>query len=122
MTTDIFKELAHAFDGGTIKDCCITDEMAIIEHYGLKNQVKKLNEEAYELCEAEHVFLTSKANGATDSMRMSLENITSEMADCLVLIEQLRQYHKISGEVLKKEYDYKIARQLARIVNERKEQ
>lgn len=102
-----------------INDKIMSDELAIISHYGLKNQVKKLNEEVYELCEAEHVFLTNNANGATD--KTALENIVSEMADCMVLIEQLRQYHDIQPDTLRKEYDFKITRQMARIMNEKKE-
>lgn len=118
MAHDIFKELAIAFDGGNLKDACISDELAIISHYGLKNQIKKFNEEASELCQA----LITHLCGAGFSDDVVKDYITTEIADCLVLIEQLIQYCKIDRDCLKKEYDAKIARQLARMVNERREQ
>lgn len=99
-------------------DNYFSDELTIIRQYGVKNQLKKLSEEVYELIEA--VLIHECGAGYTD--QKARENIVSEIADCTVLIEQLRQYYEISPEEVRKEYDYKISRQLARMINERKEQ
>ena len=48
-------------------------EIEIINHYGLKNQIRKFNEESYELIEA--LFENNK------------EHIAEEIADCLLLIK-----------------------------------
>ena len=114
---DILNELSKAFDGGTIKDACITDEQAIISHYGLKNQIKKFNEESFELCQA----LITHLCGVGFSDDVVKDDITTEIADCLVQIEQFIQHCSIDRKELKKEYDAKIARQLARMLNERRE-
>ena len=79
-------------------------EIEIINHYGLKNQIKKFNEESYELIEA--LFEEDK------------EHITEEIADCLVLINQFKAYYEIKDKDIQKVYDYKIARQEGRIANE----
>ena len=94
-----------------------TDELAIIEHYGVNNQLKKLGEEYYELVEAslKHLY------GVGYSDLKAKEAVTSELADTWVLWEQLRQHFGIDIAEVRKEYDYKISRQLARIMNEKKE-
>lgn len=78
-------------------------EIEIINHYGLKNQIRKFNEESYELIEA--LFENDK------------DHITEEIADCLVLINQFKAYYKIKDKDIQKVYDYKIARQERRIVD-----
>lgn len=113
----IIKNFGSVFDGSNLKDCCITDELAIISHYGVKNQLKKLTEEVYELIEA--VLIHECGAGYSDEH--ATERIIEELADCHVLLEQLRQHYKVEPTELKKVYDMKIARQLARMVNERKE-
>ena len=117
MANDIFKELGKVYDGGTLKDCCITDELAIISHYGVKHQLKKLIEEVYELIEAALIHEC----GAGYSDEQAVAHIAEELADCHVILEQLRQHYKVDADELKKNYDMKIARQLARMVNERRE-
>ena len=82
-------------------------EIKIISHYGLKNQIRKFNEESYELIEA--LFEEDK------------EHITEEIADCLVLINQFKAYYEIKDKDIKKVYDYKIAGQEMRIAKEKGE-
>lgn len=79
-------------------------EIEIINHYGLKNQIRKFNEESYELIEA--LFENDK------------DHITEEIADCLVLINQFKALYKIQDEEIREVYDYKIARQGKRIEDE----
>lgn len=79
-------------------------EIEIINHYGLKNQIRKFNEESYELIEA--LFENDK------------EHITEEIADCLLLIRQFRDFYKIQDEAIREVYDYKLARQERRMADE----
>ena len=79
-------------------------EIEIINHYGYRHQIRKLAEEQYELIEA--LFEEDE------------EDITEEIADCLLLINQFKAYYKIKDKDIQKVYDYKIARQERRIANE----
>lgn len=76
-------------------------EIEIINHYGIKNQIRKFNEESYELIEA--LFENDK------------EHITEEIADCLLLIKQFKDFYKIQNEAIREVYNYKLARQERRI-------
>lgn len=79
-------------------------EIEIINYYGLKNQIRKFNEESYELIEA--LFENDK------------DHIIEEIADCLVLINQFKAYYEIKDKDIQKVYDYKLARQERRIADE----
>lgn len=79
-------------------------EIEIINHYGYRHQIRKLAEEQYELIEA--LFEEDE------------DQITEEIADCLVLINQFKAYYKIKDKDIQKVYDYKIARQGKRIDDE----
>ncbi len=89
----------------------MTDEMKIIQHYGMKNQIKKFNEEAFELCEALIIYLS----GAGYKEDVALDKIEEEIADVQVLLEQFKQYLNLNRKAIKKIYQYKIQRQLQRI-------
>lgn len=79
-------------------------EIEIINHYGYRHQIRKLAEEQYELIEA--LFGEDE------------DDITEEIADCLVLINQFKAYYGIKDKDIQKVYDYKIARQERRIADE----
>lgn len=79
-------------------------EIEIIKHYGYRHQIRKLAEEQYELIEA--LFEEDE------------DQITEEIADCLVLINQFKAYYKIKDKDIQKVYDYKLARQEGRIADE----
>lgn len=84
------------------------DERAILNHYGITEQVAKLKEEAYELIEASDGYI----NG-TDSKAHFLE----EIADVLVMIEQMIMHFNAQDKVdeIKR---FKVKRQLGRIERE----
>lgn len=84
------------------------DERAILNHYGITEQVAKLKEEAYELIEASDGYI----NG-TDSKAHFLE----EMADVLVMIEQMIMHFNAQDKVdeIKR---FKVKRQLGRMERE----
>lgn len=79
-------------------------EIEIINHYGYKHQIRKLAEEQFELIEA--LFEEDE------------DHITEEIADCLLLIKQFRDFYKIQDEEIREVYDYKLARQERRIADE----
>lgn len=79
-------------------------EIEIINHYGYRHQIRKLAEEQYELIEA--LFGEDE------------DDITEEIADCLVLINQFKAYYGIKDKDIQKVYDYKLARQERRIADE----
>lgn len=81
-------------------------EIEIINHYGYRHQIRKLAEEQYELIEA--LFEEDE------------DNITEEIADCLLLINQFKAYYGIKDEEIGEIYAYKIARQEGRIADEQK--
>ena len=91
--------------------------LKIIDHYGINNQLRKFNEESFELQEAiiNHGWTIMSFEKLSEKTK---ENIAEEIADCYVILEQFRQNFGISNEELEKIMKYKIERQLERIENE----
>ena len=93
--------------------------LQIIERYGVNNQLRKFNEEAFELeeaiikCEMEFDAYVLKL-GHNDHKN----HITEELADCMVLLEQFKLYYGITSEEITKIFWSKVDRQLERIKNE----
>lgn len=83
--------------------------LKIINHYGFRNQLRKFNEETYELIEA---MLDYKEPFS------SKEHITEELADTMVLLEQFKLYYGITSEEITKIFWSKVDRQLERMKNE----
>lgn len=83
--------------------------LEIIKHYGLKNQLKKLSEEIYELQEA--ILLDE---GGIESY----QHICEERADVEVLLRQLDEYFEIKFDDVAKWITKKINRTLERIDEE----
>ena len=84
-------------------------ELKIINHFGLRNQLKKLNEECYELIEAIIDFEDDNASNSTK------ENIIEEMADVMVLLRQFQEYYNITDIDIAFKMLYKTNRTLERI-------
>ena len=94
--------------------------LKIINHYGIKNQVKKFNEEAFELIEAiiqfeDDFYYLLEPEG----IEISKEHIAEEIADCYVLLEQIRLKYDIYLKEVAKIGRYKIDRQLKRMEKEK---
>ena len=49
---------------------------------------------------------------------MHKNNIAEEIADCIVMLTQFKEYYEITDEQIDKQVDYKINRQLNRIEKE----
>ena len=82
----------------------------IINHYGIENQQRKLQEEVFELQEAITIYENSFHNIKS--------GIEEELADVQVLLDQIRFYYDIEWKDKNKIMVEKIERQLERINNE----
>lgn len=85
-------------------------ELQIIEHYGLSNQLKKLNSEFYELIEA---------IWEDDGSEECLEHIREEFIDVNVLLNQIKALYELYKRPEKNKllYDFKIERTLIEMEN-----
>lgn len=96
--------------------------LKIINHYGINNQQRKLAEEVFELQEA-IINYELKASVEYEiplaEIIGSKEHIAEELADCMVLLSQFKEYYGISEKDLQEVAKCKIERQLERISKER---
>ena len=83
----------------------------ICQHYGIRKQIKKLSEEVFELQEAV-IDNEWDVDGNTD-------HIAEELADVMVLWEQIRLHYGIPSQTIAAITTEKIERQLKRIENEK---
>lgn len=92
------------------------DLLKIIEHFDIRNQLKKFNEECYELEEAILDYQTEIAYFDEDAMTLSIKkHIAEEIADCMVILEQFKLHYGISNEEITKIFWEKVNRTLERI-------
>ena len=101
-------------------DCLQKEENTMIEkdleticqHYGIRKQLKKLSEEVFELQEAV-IDNEWDVDGNTD-------HIAEELADVMVLWEQIRLHYGVPIQVIQGIMKEKVERQLKRIKEEKK--
>lgn len=89
----------------------------IINTYGVNNQLRKFNEETFELQEA-IIKRETEYSFCETSISMEKENlnhITEEIADVMVMLEQFKIYYNINDMDIEKIMDKKINRQIDRI-------
>lgn len=86
---------------------------AIIDHFGIKNQQKKLTEEIHELNEAITTYevLDDYIGSYTDEKH----HIAEEITDCMLLLYQIKLYYNISEEDILKISKQKIDRTIKRM-------
>lgn len=96
--------------------------LEIIKNYGVNNQLRKLNEEVFELQESiigwqnKSWNLEGKSPEVVEPViKEYIMNIAQEIADCYVMLEQFRLYYGIPKEKIKEVMEYKINRQIDRI-------
>lgn len=93
----------------------------IINNYGVANQVKKFNEECFELEEA---IITHELKKSVEyeipltEIIGTKEHIAEEIADVMVMLEQFKNYYGISSEEITEIFWSKVYRQLDRIEKE----
>lgn len=90
--------------------------LRIINHYGVRTELKKFNEESFELIEAilEYKFSEDDDYFPPEPYK---KHIAEEMADCYVMLEQFRHHYGISNEEITDIMFAKIDRQIGRIEN-----
>lgn len=81
----------------------------IIEHFGLRNQLKKLTEENHEFVESVIDF---------DNNADTRDHIVEEMGDMLILLTEFIAYYKIDKSELDKVMDAKLKRTIERIASD----
>ena len=84
--------------------------LEIINHYGIENQQRKLQEEVFELQEAITIYENSFHNIKS--------GIEEELADVQNLLDEIRYYYEIRWERTSNIQLIKADRQLERIKNE----
>ena len=94
------------------------DLLKIIKHYGINHQQRKLEEEVFELQEA---ITTHELKQSVEydipltEIVGTKEHIAEELADVMVILEQIKLYYEISSEQITKIFWSKVERQLGRI-------
>lgn len=94
--------------------------LQIIQHYGINNQLRKFNEENFELIEAIHVLENSAAILKVLEGTTLIKNIKEEITDNLVLLSQFILYYDIDLDEIEKVFKYKVERQLKRMKKDKK--
>ena len=91
--------------------------MDIIEYFGVRNQMKKLNEECFEFLEAVDNYEDELQVHLTDKVgeNMLRDHVVEEMGDVLTILTQFIQKYEISQEELDPYMDFKLQRTLDRI-------
>lgn len=90
----------------------------IMDHFGINNQLRKFNEECFELIEA---IIKSEypaiAKDKKPSFLRDLEKsyIEEEIADCMVLLNQFIRKYSIDTAKIQKLFEEKINRTIKRI-------
>lgn len=83
------------------------DLIKIIEHFGINNQQRKLNEEMFELQEAITIF--------EQGNNQSYDDITEELVDVMILLKQIFYHYELNDYQAKQIEERKIKRTLKRI-------
>ena len=92
------------------------DLLKIIEHFCIRNQLKKFNEECYELEEAILDYQTEIAYFDEDAMALSIKrHIAEEIADVCVILRQFMEIYNITQDEISERMANKINRTLERI-------
>lgn len=84
----------------------------IFNTFGVKNQLKKFNEETYELIEAINDYETCNDPLLKKDNR---EHVLEEICDCLVLINQFIEFYGFDEHIIDKIVDFKVNRTISRI-------
>lgn len=94
--------------------------LKIIQHYGIDNQLRKFNEENFELIEAIIKKERTKTNFNSFYIKELKDNIKEEIADNLVLLSQFILYYDIDLDDIEKIFKQKVERQLKRMEKDKK--
>lgn len=87
----------------------------IINNYEVIPQLKHFNSEVFELNEAIIRYDEEEYKYIDKMEEYHKKNISEEIADCYVMLEQFRLHYDIPAEHIKEIMEFKINRQLERI-------
>ena len=88
----------------------------IAEHYGKAKQRMQAVQELSEL-----ILVISRRADQKENREKYISDMVNEMADSLIMIEQMRTLHDITESAIQKQIDFKLNRQLERISMEQEE-
>lgn len=83
------------------------DLLKIIEHFGVNNQQRKLQEEVFELQEAITIF--------QQGGNLKYDDIEEEIVDVMILLKQFFRYFELNDYKMKQIEKQKVQRTLERI-------
>lgn len=89
--------------------------LKIIEHFGINNQQRKLQEEVFELNEAIIEFENDEYTYYPEVEKSHKKHISEEIADIEVILLQIKELYHIDGNEILKTMKNKIKRTLDRI-------
>jgi len=93
------------------------DALKIINHYGIKHQQRKFQEEVFELNEA--IIQAEEFHRFNERYNIfNKQNITEELGDVMFMLKQFQEYYEITDEDIEKVMIFKGKRQLKRMVEE----
>lgn len=87
---------------------------SILKHYGLENQLGICQEECAELIQVISKYIRMEKSGYNEIERTK-NNITLEIADVLIMIQQIKEGLNISDEELNYMINFKLDRQVGRM-------
>lgn len=88
----------------------------IAEHYGKAKQRMQAVQELSEL-----ILVISRRADQKEDRQAYIESMTDEIADSIIMIEQIRALYSIPDFDIRQRIDFKLDRQLERIANEQEE-
>ena len=100
------------------------DLLKIVNHYGLKHQLKYIHSEYYELdeaiinCNTFDEFAQADMHVYDNNRQYFRKHIAEELSDCFVMLKQFQYYYEIEDKDIERIMKYKIDRQLKRIDEE----
>ncbi len=100
------------------------DILKVINHYGVKHQLKYFQSEVFELNEAilkeiEIAFNSEGNFGDREALRKAKNHIVEELADVMMMLKQFQYFYEIPDKEIEDVMEYKVQRQLGRINNEK---
>lgn len=100
------------------------DILKIINHYGVKHQLRYFQSEVLELNDAilkeiEIAFNSDGGFGDREALRKEKNHIAKEIADVMVMLKQFQYFYEIPDKEIEDVMKYKVQRQLERINNEK---
>ena len=91
------------------------DLLKIIEHFGVNNQQRKLQEEVFELNEAIMEYRYDENKIYLEVEKCLKGHIAEEMVDVMILVKQFYYYYQFDEDTMLKIEENKINRTLERI-------